>query len=364
MIDQNPPTRPLRVPGMDNVQTAPSSATRVVELDALRGLAALAVVAFHYTTHYGNEVGHIGAPPIPFAFGNYGVHLFFMISGFVIFMTLERTRTAMGFVVSRFSRLFPAYWVAILMSAAVVYSIGMPSQRVPWSDVIMDFTMIQQILGAQHLDGSYWTLQIELFFYVQMLFWFMVRQLQHIRWIIVAWLVIAVACGIAEKVDYHLSYTLRELLIVRHIPYFAIGILFYRIRSRPAGRRVDIGLIGLCLIAIAIAYKPIYAEVAMVCTTIFALFAAGLLGGLRWAPFAFLGTISYSLYLLHQAIGFSLIWRLENHGVSSGMAALGAAVLVTALAVALTFLVERPAMRAIRRAWKSRHDVAVPERAA
>lgn len=345
---------------MEGMQTAPSTASRVVELDALRGLAALAVVAFHYTTHYGNEVGHIGEAPISFEFGNYGVHLFFLISGFVIFMTLERTRTAMGFVVSRFSRLFPAYWVAILMSAAVVYSIGMPSQRLPWSDVAIDFTMIQQILGAQHLDGSYWTLQVELFFYVQMLFWFMVGQLQRIRWIIVGWLVIAVFCGIAEKMDYHLSYTARELLIVRYIPYFAIGILFYRIRSRPQGRHVDIGLIGLCLVAIALAFKPIYAEVAVVCTAIFALFVAGLLGGLRWAPFAFLGTISYSLYLLHQAIGFSLIWHLENKGVPAGMAALGVAVLVTGLAIALTYLVERPAMRAIRRAWKKRRDALAP----
>ena len=45
--------------------------------------------------------------------------------------------------------------------------------------------MLQQMLGAQHLDGSYWTLQVELFFYVQMLFWFMLGQLRRIRWIIV-----------------------------------------------------------------------------------------------------------------------------------------------------------------------------------
>jgi peptidoglycan/LPS O-acetylase OafA/YrhL len=351
--------RPARVARVSALQNPSATGSRVVELDALRGLAALAVVAFHYTTHYGNEVGHIGPAPISFGFGNYGVHLFFLISGFVIFMTLERTRTAMDFIVSRFSRLFPAYWVAILLSAAVVYSIGMPSQRVPWSDVAIGFTMIQQILGAEHLDGSYWTLQVELFFYVQMLFWFMLGQLQRIRWIIVAWLVIAALCGFAEKNGIILSYTARELLIVRHIPYFAIGILFYRMRTRPSERVVDGMLVGLCLVAIAIAYTPVYLEVAAICTAIFAAFALGLLRGLRWAPFAFLGTISYSLYLLHQAIGFSLIWRLESNGMSASLAALSAAVLVTGLATLLTFLVERPAMRWIRRAWK-RHREAGP----
>lgn len=351
--------RPLPAARVSALQNPPSTGLRVVELDALRGLAALAVVAFHYTTHYGNEVGHIGPAPMSFAFGNYGVHLFFLISGFVIFMTLERTRTAMDFVVSRFSRLFPAYWVAILLSATVVYSIGMPSQRLPWSNVVIDFTMIQQILGAEHLDGSYWTLQVELFFYAQMLFWFMLGQLQRIRWIIVGWLVIAALCGLAEKNGINLSYTARELLIVRHIPYFAIGILFYRLRTRPSERVVDSVLIGLCLLAIAIAYKPIYLEVAATCTAIFAAFSLGLLRGLRWAPFAFLGTISYSLYLLHQAIGFSLIWHLEESGLSASLAAVCAAVLVTGLATLLTFLVERPAMRWIRRGWK-RHREAAP----
>ena len=336
------------------MQTASQNAARVVELDALRGLAALAVVAFHYTTLYGQLYGHVDPPPVSFGFGNYGVHLFFLISGFVIFMTLERTRTAADFVVSRFSRLFPAYWVAILMSAAVVYTIGMPSQRLPLGDLLLDFTMIQELLGAEHIDGSYWTLQVELFFYLQMLVWFMLGWLHRIRWIIGGWLLLALACGLATKYDRHFSYTVREVLILRHIPFFAIGILFYRIRTRPAQWRADAALIGACIVAIAIAYPPVYAEVALVCSAIFALFATNRLTWLRAAPFAFLGTISYSLYLLHQAIGFSLIWHLEAIGFSAGSAGLCAALIVTGLATLLTFFVERPALRMIRDAWKRR----------
>lgn len=352
----------MRAPSFAGVLVAlvssPSQAqTRVVELDALRGLAALAVVGFHYTTHYQNEVGHIGEMPVSFGFGNYGVELFFLISGFVIFMTLERTRTAMDFVVSRFSRLFPAYWVAILTSAAVVYTIGMPSQRLPLRDVAFDFTMIQEILGAEHLDGSYWTLQIELFFYVQMLIWFMLGQLKRIRWVIVAWLILAVASGLADMQHKHVSYVFRELLILRYIPFFAIGILFYRLRSQPQHRYGDMFLIGLCLLAIGVAYKPVLLLVALVCTAIFAAFSLDWLRFLRWAPLAFLGAISYSLYLLHQAIGFSLIWQLEMHGIGPGIAALIAIAMVTVLATGLTWWVERPAMRAIRGWWKRRREL-------
>ena len=97
------------------------SSVRLVELDALRGIAAMAVVAYHYTTHYANQIGHMTPLRFGFPAGNYGVHLFFLISGFVIFMTLERTRNAMDFVVSRFSRLYPAYWAAMLVTGVVVY---------------------------------------------------------------------------------------------------------------------------------------------------------------------------------------------------------------------------------------------------
>lgn len=326
----------------------------MVELDALRGLAALAVVAFHYTTHYQAMIGH--TRPLGFGFppGNYGVQLFFLISGFVIFMTLERTRTAMDFVVSRFSRLFPAYWSAMAITAAVVYTLGMPEQKLPLRDLLLDLTMVQEVLGAEHLDGSYWTLGVELFFYAQMLVWFMLGLLPRIRFIIVGWLLLAMAYGLTRKAGLHFSYSVREALILQHIPFFAMGILFYRIHSRAGPHRADAILIGLCLAAIGIAYAPVYLAVGSVCVAVFWLFITGRLAWLRAAPLAYLGTISYSLYLLHQAIGFVLIHRMERNGIAPLAAVVIAIGAIFVLATALTYLVERPALRWIRSTWRQR----------
>ncbi len=330
---------------------------RVGELDALRGIAALAVVAFHYTTFYQQEQGHLQPLGFGFPAGNYGVHLFFLISGFVIFMTLERTRTAMDFVVSRFSRLFPAYWAAIAITAAVVYTVGMPKQQIPFGHVAANTTMLQEVLGFEHLDGSYWTLQVELFFYAQMLFWFVLGQLKRIHWIIALWLALAVAYALTEQHHMHFSYTLRELLLLRHIPFFALGILFYRIQTRPVERRLNLGYIALCLIAIGICDPPVFLLVGVVCCAIFALFATGQLRWLRAAPFVFFGGISYSLYLLHQAIGFALIHRLEAAGFSSLAAVAVVTLTVLVLATALTYGIERPAMRRLRDGWRRRKAV-------
>ncbi len=328
---------------------------RVLELDALRGLAALAVLAFHYTTFYGQQVGHSGPLPFGFPAGNYGVHLFFLISGFVIFMTLERTRSAMDFVVSRFSRLFPAYWAAVALTAAVVYTIGMPGQRLPPGELALNLTMVQQFFGAYHLDGSYWTLQVELFFYAQMLLWYVLGALRHIRWIVLSWLVLVVAYGGSVQHQLHFSWSLRELLIVRHIPFFALGILFYQVHRRGEWRAQDAGMIGLCLAAIALALPPVFVLVAAACCAIFGLFLGGMLHWLATPAFAALGTMSYSVYLLHQAIGFALIHRLEAAGAPATAAILSATAIVLALAAALTWGIERPAMHAIRAAWKRRH---------
>jgi len=89
--------------------------TRIRELDSLRGIAAFAVLLFHFT--YVNDAHRMA--PFGLAAGKYGVELFFVISGFVIFMTLERSGSVRQFAVSRIARLFPAYWAAIFCTASV-----------------------------------------------------------------------------------------------------------------------------------------------------------------------------------------------------------------------------------------------------
>ncbi len=91
---------------------------RFEELDVLRGVATVAVVVFHYS---GQATRYFTGFPFHFKLGEHGVQLFFGISGFVIFMTLEKTQRLRDFVVSRFSRLYPAYWttLAILVAATL-----------------------------------------------------------------------------------------------------------------------------------------------------------------------------------------------------------------------------------------------------
>jgi hypothetical protein len=89
---------------------------RLRELDSLRGIAAVCVLLFHLSYH----TDPYRQFPIQFPWGHYGVELFFVISGFVILMTLERSASRTEFVISRVTRLYPTYWCAVLFTTCVL----------------------------------------------------------------------------------------------------------------------------------------------------------------------------------------------------------------------------------------------------
>src|SRR5882672_9968995 len=147
-----------------------NSSERLQELDVLRGLAALSVVCYHYTTRYIEYF----APPEPtlfdFPWGQYGIQFFFIISGFVILMTLEKTQRPLDFVVSRFSRLYPAYWAACILTFTLVklFPLHIPGREISFMDALINMSMLQNWFDIKNVDPVYWTLAVELSFYVAM----------------------------------------------------------------------------------------------------------------------------------------------------------------------------------------------------
>ncbi len=109
--------------GVDGATHHKRSAPRLYVLDGLRLVAALMVVLFHYVALYGGWENNPRAVfPSLHGYARYGwlgVEVFFLISGFVICMSTWG-RSLGDFVVSRVSRIYPAYWVAVLLTAAVV----------------------------------------------------------------------------------------------------------------------------------------------------------------------------------------------------------------------------------------------------
>ena len=114
---------------------------RLVELDVLRGLAALAVMLYHYTARFTQRYPNFPPAAAKLPCGFFGVE-FFCISGFVIFMTLDRTRRPMDFVVSRVARLWPACLAAMTVTFCAVHLIGLPGREVSALHALANVTML------------------------------------------------------------------------------------------------------------------------------------------------------------------------------------------------------------------------------
>ena len=314
---------------------APAARARYLELDGLRGLAAVAVMLFHYELYVGH---HWGASIwSPLAYGSLGVQLFFMISGFVILMTARRVASVGAFALSRFARLYPAYWTACVLIFALRW-LDDPASAPRVADALLNVPMIE-IAGVPRLDNVFWTLQQEMWFYLAIAALIVGRRLQFAVWLLAA-VVFTSLCG---------------LRFTRWFGLFLIGmVLFDALQGWRPRHFVLLGLVGADLLVRSLVRRTQdvagweYPVGVVACAGLMFAATRQRLAWLANPPLLFLGTISYSLYLVHATLGGILISRLHGAGWGVG-AAVGTAVASSlVVATALTFGIERPAMRWIR----------------
>lgn len=333
---------------------AESVRPRLGELDALRGIAAFGVVIHHYLSRYADLYGHSSAFPWRFDGGRLGVHLFFMVSGFVILMTLERTRTASDFVVSRAARLYPAYWFAVLLTGSVLLLAPLPDTRLGLDGLLINLTMFQRAFATANVDEVYWTLSVELAFYFIMLTLWKLGALKNIVALAAAWLTGEALWCLGVDLGWLgvVGSALKAPFLWNFAHLFVAGMLFHRLHQGERGWHLHALLAGCLALQGTIGWETFPA--ALLFYAVFYLVAYDRLRALAVRPLLFLGTISYSLYLLHQNLGFEVIRAGYALGVHPALSVAVATVLAIVLATVATYAVERPALAAIRGWWKRR----------
>lgn len=343
---------------------------RLRELDLLRFVAASAVMLHHFTGVPAPEwpggnarkvfpaLGHVTR------FGFLGVELFFLISGFVILMSAWDRRVG-DFAVSRLVRLFPAYWVSVVLSLGVYlvfrsYVPFGPGTDGPLMRFLPNLTMLQEGVGSQRMEVVYWTLYVELHFYVliSLLIW---RGVTYSRCIgfMTGWLLLSV---FAVEANFGFA---KVLLLWRYAPFFVAGMGFFLV-YRYGGNLIVWLLIaaGWALgcyydvkynfpdfIVPGVSEYVIPAGVTLV-FGIMALAATHRLAWLRWRVLTPLGMLTYPLYLVHQTISRTFVPRLYPHmSPWAVLAVLIAATLVSSYLIHR--LIESPVQRWLRPRLKS-----------
>lgn len=340
---------------MENNQTAINRSTvshgRFELLDGLRFFAALAVMLFHFgfRAWNGDAPGYLEYPFIShiFKYGYLGVDLFFMISGFVILMSASRCSVA-SFVRSRFIRLYPGYWLCVAITFAFLsYWETGNNSTLTVRDFLINLTMFQSFVNIRHIDGSYWTLVIELHFYALVVLVLWARQVHNIDRILAIWLAAGVAADFIPNLN-----VVSELYVGSWCHYFVAGALAYRIRIAGINLFRLIIFIAAFLQAARhahwfmalkerltnVTYEPWVVQ--LIVALMFGVFLLLALGRLNFQNRLLekMGALTYPLYLIHGAIGSTLLVFLVRHYQMNHWVAL---LIISCLSIACAWLIHR-----------------------
>ena len=294
-----------------------SNSNRLPELDAFRGVAVLLVVIFHLTIFNPNiNVSHF------FKFGMTGVELFFMISGFVIFMTISHAQSGRDFWISRFSRLYPIYWFCLSLTTILLIIENLKSHTETIATIfyryLVNFSMIQFYFNVQNMDGPYWSLMIELLFYLLLYLIYKLKLLAYTIPVLLLFVIFQSFVTISEHIIPGNTFTQyvfageKYFQLAYYLPLFLAGIVFYHLMFINRKKWLYMVLI-ICFLAQILEYDHIsvcffllprlqFITIIAVYFTMFTLFAIQKIQYIAIQPLIFLGRISYSLYLFHQFI--------------------------------------------------------------
>ncbi len=324
---------------------------RIYGLDYIRAISAVLIILYHYTTQYDSSIGHMGGWTIQFPWGAWAVNTFFLLSGYLTLRSFKEG--GWRFLYKRFVRLWPAFVVCVLITSSFM-ALMMPDRLRSLKDILLNFTMFPTYLGAKAVDGVYWTLPLEILFYVCFAVLMIKKLRPHLLKILYIW--VALMVGISVLGFFGITplplKALRILLIAQRGECFIMGLVVALWQKHK--KIVLIPLIVLCSVN-SFLNMGIGPTIWTICFFVLILFLVyGNVKIFRERPRTLIGKafvkfseISYPIYLLHQYIGFAIIRQLEINGFVSQLWIFIPIAISLMLAFAVHYLVELPAAKVL-----------------
>jgi peptidoglycan/LPS O-acetylase OafA/YrhL len=281
--------------------------------------------------------------PLPFSFAAFGVSLFFLISGFVIPLSLNQVSTA-SFLSARAWRIIPTYVAGfsftLLALVTSSYAYGKPF---PYSiSAVMAHLIpgVRAILITPFIDYVIWTLEIEVFFYALCALTAPWLRRGSLLVLIIPTLLLLLVMPQLNVAQY---------VILGYIPaldFMFVGVLISFHSTGKIGRITGIIAItfvtGSCLIAV-------YWTQGMLTTSSYAwalaVFGAAYLSRSIFpdlAPLRWLAAISYPFYVVHGIMGYVAMRIMLDHAIPPMAAVLLASALAVLVSIFIHIWVEIP----------------------
>ena len=250
-----------------------------------------------------------------FTFGNIGVYIFLIVSGYLITSSLLKSSNVLDFIWKRFLRVFPAMWVMILISVFLFAPLISKVSLDDYFKDILNYTFLKNLLlyipnnykipsvfvdnPIGTFNGSLWTIGYEVFFYVLLLFLFFYK-VKNLRYLLLfQWIIfLLVQLYLGDRIaTYSYSTPLLLNLNIEHFfrlfIYFESGVLLYLFNEVIFKRKTMLFYVFICIIVFSIfGISNLFIEIILPPTIIF--FA------ISNSVFSFvekLGDLSYGMYL-------------------------------------------------------------------
>jgi peptidoglycan/LPS O-acetylase OafA/YrhL len=368
-----------RTAGLATSEGAPSSRTkaapaRFVGLDGLRGVAALCVMAYHFTQ------GGTGLfPSAPAA-----VDLFFALSGFVIAHTYE-PRLAAGlpplrFIALRVIRLYPLYFAGTVLGlAALSFKLASGAQGWPLPELAATAVLAFAFLPAFNapsgslypLDGPAWSLAFELL--ANAGFSLHRATTRSLVGMCVFCVPVYAATMWLGKGPGGWDWANALAGLPRVVFSFGLGMLFSRLHAHTSSwaPRIPYGILPAAVL-LALAFDPPHLAPAYFLCVVFCFFPVILFAAIHVEPkgalkpfWQWLGGISYALYAIHQPVQegmYALLQKLSGAPVPvlPWTWLLATAALTIALSHLLTERFDAPVRRGLAQTLKRRRSAGLP----
>jgi len=342
-----------------------NTSSRYRTIDGLRGIAALAVVFYHLSGNLQPELSTLlpNVLNIVFSYGYLGVPVFFVISGFVISLSIGNSTITPkyfgNFVLRRSIRLDPTYWASIIIAIVLLniklQFLNMPTSTPSASNILAHMFYLQNILEIKPIISViYWTLCLEVQFYLFYILTLWFSQKNTNTSLFSTHIILITLIGVLSIFTDHQLITIPiPGLFIASWHYFLMGVLVSNVIQKLPYSTTILAL-WICieiLFQLNVTIKAYSFAGIFTCLFIYILWKKNKLNSVfTRKEFQFLGKISYTLYLIHPDIGWKVISigkLLLGNNVSPVMAGvLFIAGLISSILCAylLHLLVEKPTL--------------------
>jgi peptidoglycan/LPS O-acetylase OafA/YrhL len=292
-------------------------------IDALRVVGAASVISFHYFSNgiSNGSVTSIGLTPFSeiAKYGYLGVQLFFVVSGYLILMSTNRS--AWEFAKGRVKRIYPLYWMAIILITAITYLPTLSKNQPDFLQILASITMFPTAFDQGWIDGAHWFMLVEIQFYLLIFVLLKLRAGKHLPTIFPIWAIVILIWYVFDLNRFNIWY------LYGPFSFICGGAIIYSIKQSGWNLLRVVGLIaaitgGLYSRLGSLDYLSEIRNTQYSATvvTVIVLIIFGLLlltllpkiSNMHIPGAVFLGAITYPLFLIHGRLGYMALERFAT----------------------------------------------------